>query len=72
MASRSIFYMFSNNYFSLLFQNISYSYISTPLQNNLHELWALLNFLVPDVFANSEQFDEWFNLDIDDDADAAA
>lgn len=38
----------------------------TPLQNNLHELWALLNFLVPDVFANAEQFDEWFNLDIDD------
>ena len=30
----------------------------TPLQNNLHELWALLNFLVPDVFASSEQFDE--------------
>ncbi|NXP77636.1 SMCA1 protein, partial [Ramphastos sulfuratus] len=21
----------------------------TPLQNNLHELWALLNFLLPDV-----------------------
>ena len=39
----------------------------TPLQNSLHELWALLNFLVPDVFANAEQFDEWFNLDIDDD-----
>ena len=39
----------------------------TPLQNNLHELWALLNFLLPDVFASSEQFDEWFNLDIDDD-----
>lgn len=38
----------------------------TPLQNNLHEMWALLNFLVPDVFANAEQFDEWFNLDIDD------
>lgn len=38
----------------------------TPLQNSLHELWALLNFLVPDVFASSEQFDEWFNLDIDD------
>lgn len=38
----------------------------TPLQNNLHELWALLNFLVPDVFASAEQFDEWFNLDIDD------
>lgn len=28
--------------------------------------WALLNFLLPDVFASSEQFDEWFNLEIDD------
>lgn len=26
----------------------------------------MLNFLVPDVFANADQFDEWFNLDIDD------
>ena len=25
----------------------------TPLQNNLHELWALLNFLLPDVFGAS-------------------
>ncbi|KZS21056.1 Chromatin-remodeling complex ATPase chain Iswi [Daphnia magna] len=33
----------------------------TPLQNNLHELWALLNFLLPDIFNNSEDFDEWFN-----------
>lgn len=41
----------------------------TPLQNNLHELWALLNFLLPDIFSSSEQFDEWFNLEIDD-ADA--
>ena len=31
----------------------------TPLQNNLHELWALLNFLLPDIFSSSEQFDEW-------------
>jgi SWI/SNF-related matrix-associated actin-dependent regulator of chromatin subfamily A member 5 len=38
----------------------------TPLQNNLHELWALLNFLLPDVFASADQFDEWFNLDVDD------
>ena len=22
----------------------------TPLQNNLHELWSLLNFLYPEVF----------------------
>ena len=26
----------------------------TPLQNNLHELWALLNFLLPDVFNSAE------------------
>ncbi|KAL4155219.1 hypothetical protein PRNP1_007332 [Phytophthora ramorum] len=39
----------------------------TPLQNNLHELWALLNFLLPDVFASSQEFDDWFNLDVDDD-----
>ncbi|SAM03058.1 hypothetical protein [Absidia glauca] len=32
----------------------------TPLQNNLHELWALLNFLLPDVFSSSAAFDEWF------------
>ncbi|CAM9489243.1 unnamed protein product, partial [Phaeothamnion confervicola] len=38
----------------------------TPLQNNLHELWALLNFLLPDVFSSSDEFDQWFNLEIDD------
>ncbi|OQV20493.1 SWI/SNF-related matrix-associated actin-dependent regulator of chromatin subfamily A member 5 [Hypsibius exemplaris] len=32
----------------------------TPLQNNLHELWALLNFLLPDIFESSEDFDTWF------------
>ena len=36
-------------------------FVGTPLQNNLHELWALLNFLLPDVFNSSEDFDEWFN-----------
>lgn len=33
----------------------------TPLQNNLHELWSMLNFLLPDIFSSSDQFDEWFN-----------
>ena len=32
----------------------------TPLQNNLHELWALLNFLLPDEFSDSDSFDEFF------------
>ncbi|XP_076446888.1 SWI/SNF-related matrix-associated actin-dependent regulator of chromatin subfamily A member 5-like [Babylonia areolata] len=35
----------------------------TPLQNNLHELWALLNFLLPDVFNNADDFDAWFNTE---------
>jgi len=34
----------------------------TPLQNNLHELWALLNFLLPDVFGSAEDFDTWFTF----------
>jgi SWI/SNF-related matrix-associated actin-dependent regulator of chromatin subfamily A member 5 len=38
----------------------------TPLQNNLRELWALLNFLLPDIFSSADQFDDWFNLEIDD------
>ncbi|KAJ2852633.1 ATP-dependent DNA helicase Snf21, partial [Coemansia erecta] len=33
----------------------------TPLQNNLPELWALLNFVLPSVFSSAESFDEWFN-----------
>lgn len=31
----------------------------TPLQNNLRELWALLNFLLPDIFTTFEEFDEY-------------
>lgn len=36
----------------------------TPLQNNLHELWALLNFLLPDIFSNSQDFDDWFSSEV--------
>lgn len=35
----------------------------TPLQNNLHELWALLNFILPDVFSAADDFDTWFDSD---------
>jgi len=31
-------------------------------QNNLHELWALLNFLLPEIFSSAETFDEWFQI----------
>lgn len=33
----------------------------TPLQNNLAELWSLLNFLLPDVFSDLESFQAWFD-----------
>jgi len=33
----------------------------TPLQNNLQELWSLLNFLLPSVFNSLDSFDSWFN-----------
>ena len=32
----------------------------TPLQNNLHELWALLNFLLPEQFDDADAFDTFF------------
>lgn len=44
----------------VLFSRYRLLITGTPLQNNLHELWALLNFLLPDVFADHEVFDEWF------------
>ena len=33
----------------------------TPLQNNMRELWALLNFLQPDLFDDFEIFESWFS-----------
>lgn len=43
-----------NNTLSMVVRNLYCAHrlliTGTPLQNNLHELWALLNFLLPDVF----------------------
>ncbi|KAL8268519.1 hypothetical protein R6Q59_002317 [Mikania micrantha] len=33
----------------------------TPLQNDLKELWSLLNLLLPDVFDNRKVFHDWFS-----------
>jgi ATP-dependent DNA helicase len=35
----------------------------TPLQNNLDELWSLLNFILPDIFHDLQLFQQWFNFD---------
>ncbi|CXH96097.1 DEAD/DEAH helicase, putative [Plasmodium berghei] len=34
----------------------------TPLQNNMKELWALLNFLLPKIFSSSTDFEKWFSF----------
>jgi ATP-dependent DNA helicase len=34
----------------------------TPLQNNLSELWSLLNFLLPDIFDDLAVFEAWFDV----------
>ena len=33
----------------------------TPLQNNIDELWNLLNFLMPSVFDTDQDFKSWFS-----------
>ena len=33
----------------------------TPLQNNLEELWSLLNFLLPELFNDLQVFESWFD-----------
>ncbi|KAG1780724.1 SNF2 family N-terminal domain-containing protein [Suillus placidus] len=35
--------------------------LTAPLQNNLPELRALLNFVLPKIFNSVKSFDEWFN-----------
>lgn len=39
----------------------------TPLQNNLSELWSLLNYLLPEVFDDLKSFENWFNLNDESD-----
>lgn len=34
----------------------------TPLQNNLSELWSLLNFILPEIFTSLQQFESWYVL----------
>lgn len=43
----------------------------TPIQNSLHELWSLLNFLLPTIFNSVENFEEWFNAPFADKCDVS-
>eukprot|EP00915_Cephaloidophora_sp_WS-2016_P008177 GHVH01011311.1.p1 GENE.GHVH01011311.1~~GHVH01011311.1.p1 ORF type:complete len:1021 (-),score=183.02 GHVH01011311.1:98-3160(-) len=38
----------------------------TPLQNNLGELWSLLNFILPKIFTSTEDFTKWFEKPFSD------
>ena len=38
----------------------------TPLQNNIHELWALMHYVLPDGLLSSEMFDTAADLDSGD------
>ncbi|MBL1592169.1 hypothetical protein ELD29_29150, partial [Klebsiella pneumoniae] len=31
-------------------------------QNNLAELWSLLNFILPDIFSSHQEFESWFDF----------
>ncbi|CAG5134454.1 unnamed protein product, partial [Candidula unifasciata] len=42
----------------------------TPLQNNLAELWSLLNFLLPEIFNDLGSFEAWFDASSINEADA--
>lgn len=39
------------------------------VKNNLEELWALLNFLLPNIFNSSEDFSQWFNKPFESNGD---
>lgn len=32
----------------------------TPIQNDMSELWSLLNLLMPKIFSKLEDFNSWF------------
>ncbi|EGG05888.1 uncharacterized protein MELLADRAFT_36442, partial [Melampsora larici-populina 98AG31] len=43
----------------------------TPIQNSMTELWALLHFIMPQLFDSHEEFSEWFAKDIENSVDKA-
>lgn len=35
----------------------------TPIQNDMSELWSLLNLLMPNIFEKLEDFNSWFVIE---------
>lgn len=44
----------------------------TPIQNSMHELWALLHFIMPSLFDSHDEFSEWFSKDIEGNVEKGA
>jgi len=62
--TRCVKFVSRSGYLCLSHPNVLLRLLITgpPLQNNLHELWELQNFLLPDVFNSAEDFDSWFTI----------
>ena len=43
-------------------------YAGTPIQNSMAELWALLHFIMPELFDSFSDFTDWFSKDIESSA----
>lgn len=43
----------------------------TPMENHLGELWSLYNFLMPGLLGDQKQFNQWFKIPIEKQADLA-
>ncbi|XP_075224840.1 lymphocyte-specific helicase-like [Lycorma delicatula] len=56
----------ANSYLSRVLRSIKSNnrllLTGTPLQNNLTELWSLLNFLLPELFDDLSTFEAWFDV----------
>lgn len=59
-------------HFNLMCSKYIVSLNSFPMQNNLEELWALLNFLLPNIFNSSVDFSQWFNKPFEGNGDNSA
>ena len=46
--------------YSILCSTLLKTLFTLLLQNNLAELWSLLNFILPDIFNDLDSFQEWF------------